>query len=450
MLILTPWILGGATHFTLVTICVLGCVNILLLRKANLTKNKFPLIGIALLTAYVIIQYLNPSFEQVWIKGLRIWELENLENISFLPSSIKSNTIVASPAGFIILYSGVSLFAISLFTNQQPLRKVHYSIIFANFFLMAAAGLLFRVLDLPPIFGILEDNEYGVNSFFGTFIYKNHAAAFLNLGLSSILAFSLKKQHSNQSNKHDYSGEQTLLLFLAVFIFWAVIFSRSRFGFLCSSLIVFIYLILSFKYSFTIGKNKIAYGISAIAIVLGAIWGGYALSSSKYAAHLEQLDQNTIAEDRSFNQRMIAYNAELDMLSKRWMLGWGAGSFRYGFKIFQDHENEFDKVATPREQRIQLTYNWQHAHNDYLEFIIELGIIGTILLFSIPGYFFWIILRSNTWKEPFVLILLGGLGSTMLHALVDFPFRNPAVLLTWFTILVITANYCNKRRIASS
>jgi hypothetical protein len=39
-------------------------------------------------------------------------------------------------------------------------------------------------------------------------------------------------------------------------------------------------------------------------------------------------------------------------------------------------------------------------------------------------------------------MLLAGLASTMIHALVDFPFQNPAVLVTWFALLAITASYC--------
>ena len=95
-------------------------------------------------------------------------------------------------------------------------------------------------------------------------------------------------------------------------------------------------------------------------------------------------------------------------------------------------------------ERKELNFFWQHAHNDYLEFLIELGIVGTLILFSIPGYFFWIIFRSSRWKDPVTLMLLAGLGSTLVHALIDFPFRNPAVLSTWFAILAIAAQRCSK------
>ena len=78
-------------------------------------------------------------------------------------------------------------------------------------------------------------------------------------------------------------------------------------------------------------------------------------------------------------------------------------------------------------------------HNDYLESLIELGVLGTVLLFSIPLYFFRIILKSRRWEDPAIIMLLAGLGSAAGHALIDFPFRNLGVLVTWFSLLAITA-----------
>jgi O-antigen ligase len=108
-------------------------------------------------------------------------------------------------------------------------------------------------------------------------------------------------------------------------------------------------------------------------------------------------------------------------------------------------ESEREQIRNNYIERHELNFFWQHAHNDYLEWLIELGVVGTLILFSIPGYFFWIIFKSKLWKDPVPLMLLTGLGSTMVHGLIDFPFRNPAVLVTWLALLAVIARLCEPK-----
>ncbi len=57
------------------------------------------------------------------------------------------------------------------------------------------------------------------------------------------------------------------------------------------------------------------------------------------------------------------------MFAGRPALGWGAGGFRYGFTKYQRREIEITGTGLRR-------YFWEHAHNDWLEWLIELGVAG--------------------------------------------------------------------------
>jgi O-antigen ligase len=104
--------------------------------------------------------------------------------------------------------------------------------------------------------------------------------------------------------------------------------------------------------------------------------------------------------------------------------GWGAGSFRFIFPIYQSHYPAI--YSDPTEWLY-----WEHAHDDYAEFLAEFGIVGTTLL-ALGGICYLARLaRLRFWRDPLSLLLFAGCCVTLLHCLGDFNFYNPAILITW-------------------
>ncbi len=436
-----PWILGGQlleTQFIsfLVVLVTSGYACL-----SNPRNTRIPLILMGLLSCYLLIQYLNPSYVQQWETGLRIWSLVPMDHISWLPSSIRSDISDSSPLRTLMILltaSGLGLYVYRL--KERVLRKFILPLISLNALAISIVALVQYHLDSRSILGFFSAIDEAFPLFYGTFLYKNHAAAFFNLGVAASLAsFLLPYRPSNGLR----SNPRLLFIVAASITTAAVIFSKSRFGFACNVGVLTFFAPLIFrKLRATSTTMKwILSGGTGIAVLLGIT--AFFLLKSEDVRYLKTLN-TTITEDFSYKQRKLAYAAELDMLLDKPIGGWGAGNFRHGFRKFQDIEAERDQLGGLYMERKELNFFWQHAHNDYLEFLIELGIVGTLILFSIPGYFFWIIFRSSRWKDPVTLMLLAGLGSTLVHALIDFPFRNPAVLSTWFAILAIAAQRCSK------
>ena len=120
------------------------------------------------------------------------------------------------------------------------------------------------------------------------------------------------------------------------------------------------------------------------------------------------------------------------MLGDTWVRGIGAGGFRY---LFPEYIKKFPEV-----------YNggrlfWEHAHRDWFELPIELGVAGSALLLLGAGYWLKFFYRSRAiWHSLAVPVLLG-CSQTLAHAWFDFPFQNPAILCTWLALIAVSARW---------
>jgi len=96
--------------------------------------------------------------------------------------------------------------------------------------------------------------------------------------------------------------------------------------------------------------------------------------------------------------------------------GSGIGSFLEIYRQYQD------PLAITR------TYI-NHAHNDYLEVLLETGIAGAALILSFLGWWFWRV--TKIWRErngcPFGRAATIASGVVLLHSLVDYPLRTAAI-----------------------
>ena len=104
------------------------------------------------------------------------------------------------------------------------------------------------------------------------------------------------------------------------------------------------------------------------------------------------------------------------MLKDFGWFGAGLGSFQW---IFPGYQSE------------GLILGWPHAHNDYLELFVELGIpMGILLLVCLGGLIlqgFRRLATSPTSRSFFFLFgTMTGVFSLALHGVVDFNFAMPA------------------------
>jgi O-antigen ligase len=121
--------------------------------------------------------------------------------------------------------------------------------------------------------------------------------------------------------------------------------------------------------------------------------------------------------------RTTAYDVALKAIADRPWQGYGLGSFEAVFRAYRD---------------VTVTEWFEHAHNDYLEAALELGIPAASAL----GLTIILVLScclQGVWQrrrhEAFPALALGASVTVGLHSLVDFGMQIPAVAATYAVIL---------------
>ncbi len=148
---------------------------------------------------------------------------------------------------------------------------------------------------------------------------------------------------------------------------------------------------------------------------LAALTGILAISG---AAMLLMMAWNglSVGNLSSVSSRKEIWEHSLALIGQHGLIGTGLGSF---VQVYPLSENP-------------MALEWEfinHAHNDYLELILELGLPGAVL---IVAFLFWWTKRTiDLWKlrEParFARAASIASGALLLHSLVDFPMRNAAL-----------------------
>ena len=83
-----------------------------------------------------------------------------------------------------------------------------------------------------------------------------------------------------------------------------------------------------------------------------------------------------------------------------------------------------------------------HAHNDYAELALELGLPGIILMLLFLAW--WIAVAWRVWRTgeggPFALAASIASAAMLVHSLVDFPLRTAAISSCFAMCLALLAD----------
>ena len=389
---------------------------------------RFPIFWLGLLfLGYIVIQALNPAFRHTITPDKQGWFMAPIAHLTWLPTGMDVPFAQAGPWRALIIYGSVWLSVCAVwvgFTRRKSLRTL-LTVLAVNAVALAILGFVQRGLALDKIFGFWEPPA---SYFVSSFTYKNHAGAYFNLMLT--LCAGLAYWHYVRGQRRlDKSTPGGLFMFFAAVITLIVLFSFSRtatFLMLGFQIIGFgIFMLRELVLTPADSRRPFATGVLLLGIGSFTALVGYALNYENVYSRINIVfTQGFEATARSRN---IAAEATVDMFKDRPVQGWGAGSFRFYFPNYQQH---YPTIFTEDGRR----FFWQHAHNDYLEFLAELGLVGTGLL--VIGFVIGCValIRVRFWSNPATLFVVLGLVQTLIHCWADFNFHNPAILLTWCTL----------------
>ena len=90
----------------------------------------------------------------------------------------------------------------------------------------------------------------------------------------------------------------------------------------------------------------------------------------------------------------------------------------------------FTGVYALQEDPATVTVAWvNHAHNDYLELLLETGLPGLLLMLGFLGWFAWE--TARIWRAPFSSLFAKAAtiaaAAILAHSIVDYPLRTAAI-----------------------
>lgn len=321
--------------------------------------------------------------------------------------------------------NGHNLFFISL----NPLLTIKFLTIYLNLFLLflITTGLIYSKKDLRQIlfysfilsflhvvYGLIALSNGSILYFYnkldldilsGFFINRNHYSFFL------VLIFVLCIYYINLYNKYFATKFESkwlgfilsdifLIRVFLILVSISIILTKSRTG-----NITFIFLILLILF-FEFNKFKKLTFLSKILItilfldvlVIGSIIGFDQVISRLYMIPL----------DGGIN-RFDIFHFGLSSFLEFPFFGYGLGNFETIFRL------EFGSYS----------FLYDHVHNDFIELMGELGVIGFIILIAFFIKLYLIYIKSLL---PFKEIILLSFFSALFHANFDFILHMPQIL----------------------
>lgn len=273
----------------------------------------------------------------------------------------------------------------------------------------------------------------------GTFVYKNHYANFLVLCLAAgigLVVTSLQKGKATSSKDvlrnvaTTLLGSKTLIRICIAIMVIGLVMSRSRMGlaafFIALTIVGVIALVLIKNRS----RSLSVFIISMIVIDLFIVSTYFGLERIK-----TRLMETSLAQESRDEVIKDAY----PIISDFPLTGSGAGSFYSTFPSYQ--------VAP-------INAFYDHLHNDFLQFLIEYGVIGMFILSTIVIFCIYKCMRAMRKRKNSIFkgagfACLMAYTAMSLQMMVDFPlqaYANAAYFVVFLGLsMVINSLKLNKR-----
>ena len=342
------------------------------------------------------------------------------ESLSYLP-------ITASAWWVFLLSLGLFFIVVqNLCTEKKTLKRVVFIMIGIGL-LEAAYGLIQALVPSMGVLWVDYIQDY-MGTSRGTFINRNSFAAFIGMIWPLALGFTLAMTGRVTSLKEalgsDKLNRQALMALVIIVFLLALIFTRSRAG-IVSGLLGFL--------AFSILART---GMKALALHTRVLMGGIIVLLCVYTMTIGvgPIVQRFLSLGADSGSRMDIWRDSLPIINDH-PLGIGLGNYENVFQVY-NHSLTSDRTVI-------------HAHNDYLQLLIETGWIGFFAIMI--GFFIFIVKSARRIKQldfrrdPLRFFLavgaFSGLISMSVHGLFDFNLQIPANCL-YFVVLMAILSAC--------
>ncbi len=250
---------------------------------------------------------------------------------------------------------------------------------------------------------------------YGPYVNHNHYAGLMEMLIPIPLVFCLT---------HHAYGSRKWAAAIAAGLMAATIFSSGSRGGMLAITLEIIFLILVNRARKQRWKQTLVLGTSLILVLGIAVW----LGGAEVAKRVATIHSVSPAE-LSGGMRLAIDRDALHMFKYKPVLGWGLGSF---------------SVVYPQFRSFYTNFFIDQAHNDYLQLLIEMGLLGFAVML-----WFLVLLYRNSLKKlhdwttsingAVSLAALLGCTGILVHSFVDFNLHIPANAALFYFLCTVAA-----------
>ena len=235
-----------------------------------------------------------------------------------------------------------------------------------------------------------------------------------------------------------FKGKNTALRFLSAVLFALVLFfiftSGSRGATLASFLLIGLLTVSFWVFNIhsKLKNSLILVGLSALTLGVNTFL--YQNSTNKVTDRVGTLLQINEQKDSSTNERLTWYGAAWEGIQEKPLQGFGIGNWKIvGNKYVSEYIEQYTVPV--------------HVHNDFLEFFVELGLLGFLIfvLFLLSIGYSIVLSASSSFSDNGLntLLLLFAWASFLIDASLNFPMARPIAL----TNLILIAAYAATKNV---
>jgi O-antigen ligase len=263
----------------------------------------------------------------------------------------------------------------------------------------------------------------------GSFVYKNHYANFLLLCLSAAIGYMIAslRVRSGSSPRERlrrivrfWLSNKVLFRIGIIIMVIALVMSRSRMGNSAFFIAMTITATLGLIYFKPRQKSYVVLFISMLVIdilIVSSLFG------------LKQVQQRIEQTNLTQESRDEVVTDALPLLTQYGIIGTGGGTF---YTVY------------PKVQSESIQHFYDHAHNEYLQFAIEFGIVGAaaialLVLLCAKSALSAMRHRRHPLPRGTAFATVMAVIGMALHSTVDFPLQAPANTAIFIILLALGA-----------
>jgi O-antigen ligase len=320
-------------------------------------------------------------------------------------------------------YACAFFLTLALARTRERAQLIAYTLVLSGLAQAVYGGLMHLSGSDLEIFGT-KVNHSGQAS--GGFVNRNHLAGFLEITLAmgiGLMVGSLRetgqrtwRQFWRDMAALALSARAPLRLVLVAMVI-ALVMTRSRMGNTAffASLLVAGTVALALSRRATRSTVILIASLIAIDIFIVGSWFGVEKT-------MQRIEQTTV---RDVGERGDPGAQALALARDYPVFGAGGGTFYSAFTRYRGPE---------------LRAYFDHAHNDYIQFLAETGIVGLALAASLPAFALVLAVlalarRRDPLARGFAFAVLMGVCSLAIHSTVDFNLQIPANAFAFMVLL---------------